>query len=128
MVTIYLVRHAESVYNPDEYGRGLTEKGMQDAEKVVDTLLAKNIDLVLSSPYRRAINTVEGVAKSKNLKIILDERFRERYLSSAPVDDFYSAVKSVWDDPSFSLPGGESNDEATARSIVGLKSVLEKYK
>lgn len=127
MVTIYLVRHAESAYNPDEYGRGLTEKGMRDAEKVVDELSARNIDFVLSSPYRRAINTVEGIAKNKDLEIVLDERFRERCLSSAPVDDFYSAVQSVWDDPSFAHLGGESNNEATARGITGLNSVLEKY-
>jgi 2,3-bisphosphoglycerate-dependent phosphoglycerate mutase len=127
MTTIYLVRHAHSTYTPDELGRGLTEKGIQDAERMTAVLAKEDIDLVLSSPYQRAIDTVRGVALKKSLNIELDERFRERHLAGSPVTDFEAAVKAVWDDPDFSHPGGESNNLAKQRGIEGITEVLKKH-
>ncbi|MGV3489072.1 MAG: histidine phosphatase family protein [Tuberibacillus sp.] len=127
MNKIYLVRHAESTYSPDEYGRGLTEKGKRDAERVTDALRPFDIDLVISSPYKRAMDTVNGIAEAKNLQVLLDESFRERGLAGEAVEDFHTAIKAVWDDPLFSHPGGESNREAAERGIRALNEVLVTY-
>lgn len=78
---IYMVRHAHSNYSKDEIGRGVSEKAMKDIELVTEFLNDEHIDVIISSPYRRAIETVEGTAKSLGLEIELEERFKERVLS-----------------------------------------------
>jgi len=125
--TIYLVRHAESAYNPDEYGRGLTEKGKRDALRMTEALKAYDIDLVVASPYKRAVDTVQGIAVAKKLPILLDKRLRERQLAIGPVADFDEAVKAVWMDPDFSHPGGESNRVAAERGTQAIGDLLHKY-
>lgn len=125
---IYMVRHAHSNYSSDELGRGVSQKGKNDLQLVTELLVGENVDVVISSPYRRAIETVEGVAQALCLHIVLEERFKERILSHEPVEDFHSALKKVWDNPEFAHKGGESNFEAAQRGIEGLMDILEKYK
>ncbi len=62
ITSIYFVRHAHSTYTPDELGRPLSKKGFEDAKRVTESLLSENINVVLSSPYKRAIQTVQGIA------------------------------------------------------------------
>ncbi|MHA6251869.1 histidine phosphatase family protein [Oceanobacillus sp. CAU 1775] len=124
---IYLVRHAHSTYTPDELGRPLSQKGFSDAEKVTKSLKEENIDIVISSPYNRAIQTVEGVARQINKVIIIDEDFKERILAGESVEDFQNAITQVWENPSFSWEGGESNHTAQKRGVQALNRVLEKH-
>lgn len=121
---IYFVRHAHSTYTPDELRRPLSERGFTDAEQVAKLLKNENIDIVLSSPYNRALQTVEGVAKQINTEIILDEGFKERKLAEASVEDFDTAISRVWKDPNFSWEGGESNIVAQKRGVNALLKVF----
>lgn len=61
---IYMVRHGESpkVDDGNERSRGLTLKGESDAQIVTELLKDEGIDTFISSPYSRAILTIEGVA------------------------------------------------------------------
>ncbi|TCP29383.1 2,3-bisphosphoglycerate-dependent phosphoglycerate mutase [Scopulibacillus darangshiensis] len=125
---LYFVRHAHSTYTPDELGRPLSEKGFQDANRVTKLLSYKHIDHVISSPYLRARQTVEGLADSvgKDIKII--EGFKERKLQDGSAGNFEEAVKKVWSDYSFAWEGGESNLEAQKRGIVATEWVLKQFK
>jgi 2,3-bisphosphoglycerate-dependent phosphoglycerate mutase len=50
MITnLYFVRHAHSIYTPDELGRPLSERGLSDAKLVTERLRKESIDLVISS-------------------------------------------------------------------------------
>jgi 2,3-bisphosphoglycerate-dependent phosphoglycerate mutase len=119
---VYLVRHAHSEYTPDELSRPLSEKGAADARKVAEALKREGIGRILSSPYKRAVQTVAGISREIKVEIELREGFRERLLSSEPVGDFPSAISKVWEDERFAFQGGESNQEAKIR---GAKAVLE---
>ncbi|WP_313894640.1 histidine phosphatase family protein [Psychrobacillus sp.] len=125
---VYFVRHAHSIYTPDELGRPLSEKGHADA--IVTTSLLKDlqIDHVISSPYKRAIQTVEGIAKYIGKEIGIIEGFRERVLSKEPVADFNEAISKVWADFDFSLDSGESSRVAQKRGVAATLHVLEMYK
>lgn len=128
MVTaIYLVRHAHSVYTPDELARPLSEKGMDDREKITELLSENEIDVFLSSPYLRAAQTIEGAANDYRKEIIPIEGFKERTLTEAPAADFQSAISKVWNDWTFSWEGGESNQAAQTRGVQSLFNVLEDY-
>lgn len=125
--TIYLVRHAHSTYTPDEYGRGLSQKGADDAKSVTGLLKPRHIDVVLSSPYRRAVATVEGIANNIDQQVNVIEDLKERTLAGKPVEDFDAAIEAVWSDESFSFEGGESNDAARQRGIDALFKILHTY-
>ena len=125
---IYLVRHAHSTYSPDEYGRGLSSNGQHDQKLVTDQMTEKHVDVILSSPYKRAIQTVEGIALQHNKDIQLIEAFKERTLAGKSVENFQEAIETVWLNESYAHPGGESNEEARNRGIDALKDVLKTYK
>ena len=83
MTTVYFVRHAEPNYeNHDDRTRELSPKGMEDRRLVTKFLSDKKVDVVLSSPYRRAVDTVSEFAESQGLAIRIVEDFRERRIDS----------------------------------------------
>jgi 2,3-bisphosphoglycerate-dependent phosphoglycerate mutase len=124
---LYVVRHAHSVYTPDERNRPLSERGCHDAKKVTELLKQANVDHVISSPYRRAIQTVEGIAHYIGKEVEIEEGFKERILSEKPVEDFHYAVARVWEDEHFSWEGGESNAAAQKRGIKATEQVLARF-
>ena len=72
-VNLYLMRHAIAA-EPDgsclDSLRPLTEKGRSKLEKITSTLKKSEllVDLILTSPYLRARQTAELVAKTLNIK------------------------------------------------------------
>lgn len=127
LTNLYFVRHAHSIYSPDELSRPLSEKGMVDAMQITDLLLQENIEVVVSSPYKRAFQTVEGIANHLKKDIEIMDGFKERLLSDQPVADFNEAILKVWSDYDYSLPGGESNLVAQARGVQVTKEILKNY-
>lgn len=121
---VYLVRHAQSTYTPDEVGRPLTEKGLRESKLVASALEYEQLDAVFSSPYRRAIQTVEPLAEQMGKTIERIEDLRERLLAAGDVD-FDEAALKTWKDFEFSYPGGESNKEAQARGVEALRQVVQ---
>ena len=83
---------------------------------------------MISSPYKRAIQTVEGIAKYIDQDIVIEKDFRERELSGKPVEDFNYAIAKVWEDFNFSWEGGESNKTAQKRGLAVTQKVLAAYK
>jgi 2,3-bisphosphoglycerate-dependent phosphoglycerate mutase len=130
MTVIYMIRHAHSVFNlEEEETRGLSVQGVEDAERVTEIMLKEKVDAVYSSSYTRAIQTVQGLADALHLPVQIDERFRERDLASKDfvIEDTEKAMNEVFDQPDFSLPGGESNIEVMERGAAALKELLKKH-
>jgi 2,3-bisphosphoglycerate-dependent phosphoglycerate mutase len=127
LTSLYFVRHAHSTYTPDELKRPLSQKGQADAEKITQILKKENIDYVISSPYKRAIQTVEGVTDFTGKEVIIESDFKERILSEVPVENFDIAITKVWEEPAFSFEGGESNIIAQKRGVEATLKVLERY-
>ena len=127
MTTIYFVRHAHSTYTPDEFARSLSEKGMHDVAEITNLLIDEGIDIVTSSPYKRAVQTVKGIADYLGQDVVVSDDLRERTLTSEPAKDFTSAMETVWKNPAFAWEGGESNDQAQSRGVEALISLLRTY-
>ncbi|WHX24565.1 histidine phosphatase family protein [Virgibacillus halodenitrificans] len=128
MVTnLYFVRHAHSTYTPNELGRPLSNCGRQKAEKVTQLLKDEDINYVISSPYKRAVQTVEGISRLIEKKVMLVDDFKERKLSEEPIRNFNVAIRKVWEEKTFSWQGGESNVIAQKRGVNATLKVLEKY-
>ena len=126
--TYYFIRHAHSNYTPDEINRPLSDKGQESLAKL-DFLADKPITAIYSSPYRRAIQTVEPLAQSLKLAIQTDKRLIERKLSSQAIadQDFEEALMQLWSQPTFSFIGGESNQQAQQRALVLLYELESKH-
>ncbi|MEH7122422.1 histidine phosphatase family protein [Bacillus sp. JJ1773] len=127
MTHLYFVRHAHSTYTPDELGRPLSKKGVVDSHEITELLKEEQIDIVISSPYKRAIQTVEGIAHYFNKEIEMIEDFKERRLTAEPAEDFTFAITKVWEDDHFSWEGGESNAVAQKRGVDATIQILDKY-
>lgn len=125
--TIFFIRHAHSLYTPDELGRPLSKKGFSDAIKICQTLKNEAIDIVISSPYKRAVQTVKGIAEMIDQEVILEDGFMERKLSERPIEDFGAAIKKVWEHPTFFWSGGESNVTAQQRGVEATIKVLDLF-
>lgn len=122
---IYFIRHAEPDRSvKDEMLRPLTEKGISDAALVVKALKDKNIAVVYSSPYKRAVDTVMGLADAYNLKINIVDDFRERKVDNIWVEDFRSFSRKQWEDFNYKLECGECLREVQERNIAALYKVL----
>lgn len=128
MTTIYFVRHAEPNYNNhDDMSRELSEKGLRDRTLVTEFFKDKQIDVVLSSPFKRAVDTVREFAKRQGMEIELIEGFQERRVDSGWIEDFQSFCKKQWEDFDYKLSDGESLGEVQRRNIAALGDVLKRY-
>ena len=122
MTKVYFVRHCEPNYNNrDDMLRELTAKGMADRELVTQFLSDKNITVVLSSPYKRAVDTVAHFAESKDLNIEIVDDFRERRVDSVWIEDFVAFSKAQWDDFDYKLSDGESLNEVQVRKVRNFR-------
>lgn len=129
MTTIYFVRHAEPNFsNHKDSERELTEKGMRDRELVTTYLSDKSIDIVVSSPYKRAIDTVKHFADLNDYKIEIVDDFRERKADDGWIDDFSTFSKTQWNDFNYKLSEGETLGEVQERNVNALSEVLSRYK
>jgi 2,3-bisphosphoglycerate-dependent phosphoglycerate mutase len=123
-----MVRHAESPYNEGtERTRGLTTKGKGDVEKVTEILKEEGIDVIISSPYNRAILSIEGLAQNLGLDIETIEDLRERHFAREIIENLMSVINEKFYDFDYSLPGGESNSECQNRSISVIKNILKEH-
>jgi 2,3-bisphosphoglycerate-dependent phosphoglycerate mutase len=126
-VPLLLVRHAEPVM-PDstgnaEEGRRLSPEGRLQAERLAGELAGEPITAIYSSPYPRARQTVEPLARRLGLAVETVDDLRERPLSGGPLPDWRAHVERAWADFDYQLPGGESNGRAQARIVAALREI-----
>lgn len=127
MTHAYFVRHAEpNCQNHDDTLRELTPKGLADRALVTDYLRDKGIHAVLSSPYRRAVDTVAPLADALGLTIETVDGFRERAVGDW-VEDFGGYSQRQWADFNYKLSHGESLREVQERNLKALDEVLERF-
>src|ERR1700678_3570366 len=118
LLTVLLIRHAEAVAPGisgfDEYTRPLTAKGFRDAAQLSDEYASTRIDAAYSSPYLRARQTIEPMARARGLAIDTIEDLRERLLSAGELPDWRAHLRRSWNDFDYAPPGGESGRVAQA--------------
>lgn len=128
MTTVYFVRHATPDFsNHNDAARELSAQGLADRKLVTEFLWDKNVDAVLSSPYKRAVDTVKEFAGAKGLAVALIDDFRERKIADAWIADFESFCERQWADFDYKRPNGESLREVQQRNIRALAQVLDTY-
>ncbi|GAB1532357.1 MULTISPECIES: histidine phosphatase family protein [Brevibacillus] len=130
---IYMIRHGESPKTEgDERTRELTEKGRSDARIITQLLRDEGIDAFISSPYKRAVATIEELAQSVGKEIVVFEELRELvFIGNNQImadSELYPLVKKMFTEPDFSLPGGESITVCRNRVVGTFRNILEQYR
>jgi len=118
-----LVRHCESSGQaPDA---PLTTRGSVQAEALAEFLAPRTIGRILSSPYLRARQSIEPLARKAGLELEIDARLAERNLSPRPIDGWREVVRRSFEDPGFSVHWGESGAETLARGLAAIRPALD---
>src|SRR5436309_12860545 len=87
---LLLVRHAQSEGNAAVPGAAidcpLTDRGRRQAAAAAKKLVATGIDLVLSSPYSRALQTAEIIRAAANVPAEIVPLLHEHHLHRFPAE------------------------------------------
>ncbi|MFT8320993.1 MAG: histidine phosphatase family protein [Bacillus sp. (in: firmicutes)] len=90
--TFYLIRHCEA--EGQDASAELTKTGIQQAKKVADFFSNKKIDLIIASPYQRAIQSILPLAQQLGYTINTDKRLKERIFLESRGKVLFSKILS----------------------------------
>lgn len=116
---IYVVRHCEA--EGQVANAPLTTNGKVQAIQLADFLSDYKIERILSSPYERAIQSIEPFSKQVNVDIEEDARLMERVLSTKNLPDWLEKLEKTFDDLTITYEGGESGLQAMDRIVTVVK-------
>lgn len=106
-------------------------EGEEDALRVTECLKDEGIDVMYSSPYIRAVNTIADLADKLEQEIILVDDLREKVWMEGDEqlsdEDLYLELQKMYTDPDYALPGGESNRECQERAVKTLQDILRTH-
>ena len=130
---LFLVaRHGQSLFNIDgvvngdpELDRGLSEQGIEEAERLAGQLAGLPLDLVAVSPFPRALQTANIALAGRNVPHLVDDD-----LGDVRIGDLEGkSLDAYRETPAHSdrkerFPGGESLDEAALRYAAAFGRLL----
>jgi len=118
-----LIRHAKATGQaPDA---PLTPDGTQAAARLAEALAEAGITRIVSSPWRRAVDTARPLAQRLGLEVETDARLTERVLSGRDLPYWRPVLRASFRLPALCLPGGESGRTARARALAALQNARD---
>ncbi len=143
----YIFRHGQSTYNIAGRTQGqtndsvLTELGRSQAEEIGHKLSDKGVEIIITSPLQRAVQTANLANQSLQVPIEVDKRFIEvnvgvvegmHYLDiKAKYPEIFDKMHSLdADADNVSYPQGETRLQVRQRIFAGLNDWAgkDKYK
>lgn len=128
MTTIYLVRHGQKEANSGD--PELTKLGWQQAHETGTFLQGFPIDHVVSSPFKRTLQTAEAIAAVINKKVAVSQSLVERMNwndDSVPKGDFFNEWVKSTNNRHYQPKYGESSWLTGQRLVSTATSLAEKY-
>ena len=124
-MNLLIVRHGKTNWNAEKRATGLTDidlndEGIEQAKLLRDKLKGTEIDVIISSPLKRAIRTAEIINEEHNLNILIDKDIIERNLEIFNQIRYYT--KNV------PVENGEDCKTYTKRVFKFLDKIIEQYK
>ncbi len=121
---LYIVRHCAAT--GQDPAAPLTPAGQAQALVLAERLAPTGIDYVVSSPFRRALDSIAPLAQRLSLGVDQDARLVERVLSTAVLPDWQEHLRVSFTDLDRCLPGGESSRVAQARAVAAVDAILSR--
>lgn len=126
---IYFVRHGESENNAARIRQGedsnLSEKGREQAQFVAERFTRIPIELIVASPFPRALQTAEIISKKTGVPVEPSELAKERLYPKAAINksiddpETINALKKMeenWLERKGGYGGSESFDDVLGRA------------
>lgn len=107
MGKIYVIRHC--LAQGQSLDAPLTQKGIEQANSLAEFFKDLKIDRIVSSPFLRAIQSIEPLSSRESMKIEVDERLSERLLSTRDFPDWYEKLQATFVDMDLKYDDGESD-------------------
>src|SRR5579871_163088 len=127
-----LVRHGQSLFNVDKVvngdpalDRGLSEQGIEEAERLGGQIAGLRIDVAVVSPFPRAVQTANIALGAREVPHVVDDDLgdvRIGALEGKTLDEYRAAPAHANRKERF--PGGESLDEAALRYAGAFERLL----
>ncbi|GAC1380245.1 MAG: histidine phosphatase family protein [Ktedonobacteraceae bacterium] len=95
------------------------------AAALANFLAQASIQQVVSSPFTRAILSIEPLAKRLGLNIVIDPRLAERVLGVGPLPNWLELLQKSFIDLDLCLTGGESSRMAMNRAVSATQDILK---
>ncbi len=132
---LLIVRHGKTEWNTEKRAAGLADiklndEGINQAKMLSEKLKDVDIDVMISSPLIRAIETAEIINENHHLEIIRDEGARERDLG---VYEGQPNEKEIFNEIRYytknvPVEGGEDCKTYTKKVFNFLDKIIDKYK
>lgn len=123
MITIYLIRHGEKERTSGD--PALTPLGTKQAIQTAQFLKTQKINLIITSPRKRAHHTAKIISTHLNLPILFDKRLNEKMnwgdKKGETFEEFFNEWRKTQIDRNYKPIHGESSLETGKR----FKSVLD---
>jgi 2,3-bisphosphoglycerate-dependent phosphoglycerate mutase len=131
---IYFVRHGIAPFSLELEsigGASLSEQGKSDASRVAELLKHEEIDIIVSSSYNRAKETVSPLAELLKKEIVQYNELIERPIASLnyPVseEELLIGIEKSFTDIDFCMSEGETTRQAQERAIPIILKLLSDY-
>jgi len=122
---IFLIRHAQShprASVPDAQWP-LSDLGRLQAQALAPLLAPLEIEEVISSPYRRCLDTVAPFVGRQGVSLRVKHDLRERTIVRTLIRDFAEIWHRSWEDFHFCLPECESSHVAQQRMLAAMHGI-----
>ncbi|WP_163582855.1 histidine phosphatase family protein [Gracilibacillus saliphilus] len=124
MKNIYIIRHCEAEGQSPE--AQLTDRGHEQALELSEFFSNVKIDRIISSPYKRAIDSIRPLAKRFNIDVEINKNLIERILSTKNLPDWFEKLRNTFDDIELRFEGGESSREAMKRIVEVVEEAFSR--
>jgi 2,3-bisphosphoglycerate-dependent phosphoglycerate mutase len=111
---IYLIRHGKAAMEGHDIERVLDEDGKVQAislcKKIKEQFKDKKMK-IFSSPFKRAMQTVESLSKEMNIQIVETASLEEIKMGKDPQLSKHQIIEKMWADDNFKTENGISQSE-----------------
>ncbi len=136
---IYIVRHGQTMWNKEKRLQGSVDIELNENGKELAIITGKNladthIDIIFSSPLKRAHETAKLIKNSRDIEIIVDDRLRELNFGSMEGESYEKlyeekthGFKYFFTEPHLYYPpeDGETLEHLVERASEFMKDVIE---
>ncbi len=138
---LILIRHGETEWNKQRRIQGcrsdtrLSQKGLEQADRLAAALRKERIDAIYASPMKRASETAQIIAEACKLPVHVFNELRE--IDAGELDGLFEReltglYETAWKEfrngnASTPLPGGESLQDVQKRTSWAVDRMLEKH-
>ncbi len=135
IMKLLIVRHGKTSWNIEKRAAGLTdielnEEGIEQAKVLRDKLKDEHIDIIISSPLKRARKTAEIINENHNLDIIIDDDVIERnlgiYEGQPNEQEIFNEIRYYT--KNVPVENGEDCKTYTKRVFKFLDKIINEYK